>query len=93
MRDLKSEIIDILLMESPECHDKFISKFRAVIGQSPIDEQMRALSYFWNLQIGILPMDTTGIREYLMNDVDVDVWLERFKTHIVPVIVKYQLPL
>ena len=33
-------------MESPECHDKFISKFRAVIGQSPIDEQMRALSYF-----------------------------------------------
>ena len=92
MTDLKSEVIDLLNSHDPELAKKFIKRFRLVIGQNTEEEQVKALCYFWSTELGMLPFPTIEQREYLQFDVDGKTWFQRFKKHVLPVVLANKLP-
>lgn len=92
MIDLKTEIINMLNEADPDLAKKFIRRFRLVIGQSDEVEQMKALSYFWSIELGMLPILTVEQREFLEPDVTSKVWLQRFRKHILPIVIANKLP-
>ena len=92
MIDLKTDLINMLTEADPDLAKKFIKRFRLVIGQSDEVEQMKALSYFWSIELGMLPILTVEQREYLEPDVTGKLWLQRFKKHILPIVVANKLP-
>ncbi len=92
MTDLKSEVINILMEADPELAKRFTRRFRLVVGQSSEEDQLKSLSYFWSIELGVLPFPTIEQREYLQPDVSGAVWLQRFRKHVLPTVVANKLP-
>lgn len=90
--ELKQEIYDMLLRVSPACASQWRTLFLEPIEGRPFQEQVVAVNSFWRVQLGMLKESTINEREYLMNDLTVDQWLLRFERHVVPTIVRHQLP-
>lgn len=71
-------------------------RFRQLYSQTVHDNHGRTeieiLNSFWREQIGQLPINTIMQRECLCQSTATDVWLQRFETTVLPIIVEYRLP-
>lgn len=50
-----------------------------------------SMNRFWRIQLAALPTNTLAVRSYL-RITNIDVWLEDFLKHVMPVIKQYNLP-
>jgi len=71
-------------------------RFRQLYSQTIHDNHNRSeieiLNSFWREQLGQLPINTIAQRECLCQSTALNVWLQRFETMVLPVIVEYRLP-
>lgn len=71
-------------------------QFRKLYSETIHDHHGRSeieiLNSFWREQLGQLPINTIAERECLCHTTALSVWLNRFETQVLPVIVEYRLP-
>ena len=51
------------------------------------------LNRYWRTQLAALPIDTRQVRVCLDDQLSDQEWIDAFQRHVLPVIVKYQLPI
>lgn len=88
---LTNQIYDRIAAKSAECAKAWKAR-SANISQTSIENQLAAVNSFWRIQLGQLRINTIPQRECLQDDIAIDVWLNNFETYVIPVIVKYKLP-
>jgi hypothetical protein len=59
----------------------------------PLEQQMRFLNRYWRHQLARLQDDTISAREALVDDCPYNEWQQMFTKYILPVVVKYSLPI
>ena len=81
----------LLQNRSREIAGRFQERFPIIAGESSAD-QIRRLNRFWRIELGLVSGITVDARECLMDDCDPTRWVVLFREHVVPAIVKYDLP-
>lgn len=92
MDNLKVEVLKALVEIDFKAGERWATTFTTNTDSLSINDQLVAVNNFWRLQLGLLPFDTIDAREYLMVDVSAELWMERFKRHVIPIIVQHELP-
>lgn len=76
-------------------HNKEIARvFRANTDERPevaIDE-VKDLNRYFRVQLGKAPIDTLDERGVLMDDISPKMWLQYFEKHVLPTLVRFNLP-
>lgn len=89
---LDCEIIK-LLKDVHQSLPEYWSKYSPISNSQGVEEDIRRVNMFLNVQIGLLNFDSYELRSYLDNHSGFNEWLHNFKKHVAPILVVYGLPI
>jgi len=69
----------------------FLQLYQEAPAQS-VEQQIHSLNVFWREQLGLAPVNTIEVREYLIDHCTLQDWLRMFALHVAPVVVQLGLP-
>jgi len=78
---------DLLADQKPHLADNFYATFHAGNG-----DVLVALNKYFRLQLSNAPVSTLDERECLIDDLSHEQWLKYFKGHVLPTLVRFDLP-
>lgn len=78
---------DLLADQKPELADNFYAGFHPGSG-----DVQPALNRYFRLQLANAPVPTLDERECLIDDLSPEQWLKYFKGHVLPTLVRFNLP-
>lgn len=70
---------------------RFRAYYREPIDQS-ISNQMHCANHFWRTQLITLSVSTVSIRECLVDNIDIDTWLQLMAQSVIPELLRLGLP-
>lgn len=85
---LVSSVHNLLQKSKPELADKFKSNYNAQDGFSEII----SLNQYFRKELLKAPISTLDERECLIDDLSDNQWLMYFETHVLPTLVRFNLP-
>lgn len=83
---LFQKVCDLLHDKKPDLARKFSSTY----SDRGSDEQ-RSLNHHFRIVLSKAPVSTLDERECLSDDIDPDVWLRYFESHVIPTLVRFNL--
>lgn len=84
---LIQEVEDMLDGERRELADVFRSTFR-----DTHESEMVSLNKYFRVQLSKAPVPTLDERECLIDDLSPGQWLKYFESHVLPTLVRFNLP-
>lgn len=76
---------------SPQAAQRFEAA-AAGYANDPVDQQIVYLNRFWRRQLSALTVDTISAREALIDGCDYSEWQSLFIRHVLPPVIKHNLP-
>lgn len=93
MESLNARIHRILYNQSRNAASSWNTYTPIIEPSSEIRSDLIRVNTFLRIQLGMLNVDTTIVRECLDNGSDIDEWVSNFETYIAPVIIEHGLPI
>lgn len=83
---LAQSVEDLLAAHKPHLADVFRNTFR------PSGNEMVSLNKYFRCELGKAPVSTLDERECLIDDLEPKQWLKYFEGHVLPTLVRFDLP-
>ncbi len=89
---VKQAILTALRNRNVESAARFDESFKSW-PQLPVAANIRDANRYWRRQLAALPIDTTEVRECLIDDCAWVDWLRHFTQGVLPTIIAFNLPI
>lgn len=87
MTHLSQEVEDLLTEQKQALGDVFRATFRNTHG-----DEMVSLNKYFRIELSKAPVPTLDERECLIDDLSQAQWLKYFRGHVLPTLVRFNLP-
>jgi|SRR5690606_1088078 len=87
---ITSSVYNLIAAEDQKAAQRFKSSFVAV-GETP-EQEIVALNKYWRLQLGGVHANTISERMCLIDEINPADWMRHFRVHVLPSILRFNLP-
>ncbi len=86
------QTIQLIAAVNADAAIRFSKGFCSSVLTITCDDDLEALNRYWRAQFARLEVDTSIPRMYLSHSTDFQAWLFNFRRHVLPMILKHELP-